>query len=126
MCPFNICMRWFLSTVISNRPVITLFFVYLVLFCSLLRGGALRWLVIGRRLDISTGFPLCLGLPWILVFELISVNKPSLHAFLSFFDRFSVVSSSNLVKRLLYLIDAKCQRTCPRDQNPLGVVLLLD
>jgi hypothetical protein len=71
-------------------------------------------------------FPFSLGLPWILVFELISVNKPSLHVFLPFFDGFSTVSSSNLVKRLLYLIDATCWENGPSGSKSPRTLLILD
>jgi hypothetical protein len=62
--------------------------------------------------------PLFLGLLWPLVFELIYISKPSLRAFLTFFNIFSPVSSSNIMKRLLYLIDVKYRENKPSRSKP--------
>jgi hypothetical protein len=51
MCVFHIDMEWFLSAINSITHIINFIFVYIVLFCSFSRGGALTCLGIGRRLD---------------------------------------------------------------------------
>jgi hypothetical protein len=64
--------------------------------------------------------PFVLLLLFFLVFELIYVGKSSLHPLMSFLGQgLSPVSSSNLVNKLLYLMDFKYWKTDPGGQNRL-------
>jgi hypothetical protein len=53
------------------------------------------------------------------VFELISVGKSSLHPLMSFFaEELSLISSSNIMKRFLYLMDCKCCENIHSESKP--------